>query len=214
MFNCVVADDSLDHLGIELTLDAKFEHLRHPQVSVCKTYLKTYALTGACCLIKKDKFESVQGLSEEYLNGCEDVDLCLKLAQRGLHSYVALNSTIRHHVSLTRGVNSLQNETNSLTLQKKWRDYLKLELRARWYQALGEQEHSDRGLSNQATNLLQKYFDGEFLPDVYAAPTATAALIAENMLLRNEYQWARFFEQDDLQTTKTSIQITCTGLSA
>ena len=213
-----VADDSLDHLGIELTLDAKFEHLRQPQVNVCKTYLRTYALTGACCLIKKDTFESVQGLSEEYLNGCEDVDLCLKLAQRGLHSYVALNSTIRHHVSLTRGVNSLQNETNSLTLQTKWRDSLKRELSARWYQALGEHGHSDLGRSDlgrsdQATNLLQNYFDGEFTPDAYAAPAAVSTLIAENMLLRNEHQWARLFEQDDANNEE-SIQITCTGLSA
>jgi len=198
-----VGDDSLDHLGIELTLDAKFEHLRQPQVNVCKTYLRTYALTGACCLIKKDIFESVQGLGEEYLNGCEDVDLCLKLAQRGLHSYVALNSIIRHHVSLTRGVNSLQNETNSLTLQKKWRDFLKRELSERWY----------LGLSDQETNFLQKYFDGEFSADAYAAPAAVSTLIAENMLLRNEYQWARLFEQADANYEK-NIQITCTGLSA
>ncbi len=198
-----IADGSLDHVGIELTRDAKFEHLRRLPATVCKTHLKTFALTGACCLIKKENLALVQGLSEEYLNGCEDVDLCLKLEQRGLHSYVALNSSIGHHVSLTRGVNSLQNETNSLTLQKKWRAVLKRELCVRWYQVL----------SDQATNVLQEHFDGEFLPTVYSAPAATAALIAENMLLRNEYQWARFFQQNNLNDDD-GIQITCTGLSS
>jgi GT2 family glycosyltransferase len=197
-----IVDGSLDHVGIELTLDAKLEHLKHPQATVCKTHLKTFALTGACCLIKKETLALVQGLSEEYLNGCEDVDLCLKLEQRGLHSYVALNSTIGHHVSLTRGVNGLQNETNSLILQKKWRVVLKRELCARWYQAL----------SDQATNVLQEHFDGEFLSAVYSAPAAAAALIAENMLLRNEYQWARFFKQNNLNDDD-GIQITCTGLT-
>jgi GT2 family glycosyltransferase len=198
-----IADESIDHLGIDLTLDAKFEHLRQPQVNVCKTYLKTFALTGACCLIKKDTLALVQGLSEDYLNGCEDVDLCLKLAQLGWHSYVSLNSAIRHHVSLTRGVNSLQNETNSLTLQKRWRDFLKRELSARWYQAL----------TNKKTNVFKEYFDGEFLPEAHAAPTAVSALIAENMLLRNEYQWARLFERGDANDAEGG-QITCTGLSA
>ena len=37
-----------------------------------------------------------------YVNGCEDIDLCLKLAAKGRQSWVATASRIRHHVSLSR----------------------------------------------------------------------------------------------------------------
>ncbi len=197
-----VADGALDHAGIELNLQAKLEHIRLLQKAKRQAYAETFALTGACCLIKKDILDRVQGLSEEFLNGCEDVDLCLKIAQLGLHSYVALNSTIRHHVSLTRRVNSLQNETNSATLQKKWRAVLKREVTASWHQALTE----------QSASVFDEYFEGKVMPEMLSVPEATSELIAENMLLRNEYQWARLFQQTDLNHEGT-IQIVCTGLS-
>jgi GT2 family glycosyltransferase len=197
-----VLDGALDHVGIELNLRAKLEHVRWRQTDTSQSYVKVFALTGACCLIKKDILDRVQGLSEEFLNGCEDVDLCLKIAQLGLHSYVALDSTIRHHVSLTRGVNSLQNETNSSTLQKKWRAVLKREITASWYTSL----------TKQSTAVFEEYFDGEVLPEMISMPEATSDLVAENMLLRNEYQWARLFQQADVNHDGT-IQITCSGLS-
>lgn len=198
-----LADGEVDHLGINFNLQAKFEHLRQTLVSGDKNYLRTFALTGACCVIKKDTLMSVQGLSEEFLNGCEDVDLCLKIAQLGLHSYVALNSTIGHHVSLTRGVNSLQNETNSSILQKKWRSALKRELSENWYTAL----------TDQSATVIERNFDGELVPEISQMPAAASALIAENMLLRNEFDWARLLQQTDLNDDD-DIQITCTGLSA
>jgi len=198
-----IADGEVDHLGIDFNLRAKFEHVRRAPVNNDKNYLKTFALTGACCLIKKDLLVRVQGLSEEFLNGCEDVDLCLKIALLGLHSYVALNSTIWHHVSLTRGVNSLQNETNSSTLQEKWRGTLKRQLNADWYAAL----------TNRAATVFSQHFDGELLPEMIQMPAAASALISENMLLRNEYEWARVLQQTDLNDDD-EIQITCTGLSS
>jgi GT2 family glycosyltransferase len=198
-----VVDGALDHVGIELNLRAKLEHNRLSQTDSRQAYVKTFALTGACCIIKKDTLDRVQGLSEEFLNGCEDVDLCLKIAQLGLYSYVALNSTIGHHVSLTRGVNILQNEKNSAALQHKWRAVLKREVTKSWHKELTEQN----------TDVLAEYFDGEILPEILSVPMATAELIAENMLLRNEYQWARLLQQTSLNDDE-SIKITCTGLSA
>jgi len=198
-----VLDGALDHVGIELNLRAKLEHVRWRQTDTSQAYLKVFALTGACCLIKKDILDRVRGLSEEFLNGCEDVDLCLKIVQLGLHSYVALDSTIRHHVSLTRGVNTLQNEKNSATLQLKWRAVLKREATTSWHKELIEQN----------THVLAEYFDGEVFPERLSVPSAAAALIAENMLLRNEHQWARLLQQTSLNDDE-KIKITCTGLSA
>ena len=198
-----VVDSIVDHVGIELNLRAKLEHVRLRQRETSQTYVKVFALTGACCLVKKNTLDRVQGLSEEFLNGCEDVDLCLKIAQLGLYSFVALTSTIKHHVSLTRGINSFQNETNSATLQKKWRAVLKREVTNSWHKELTEKNIS----------VLAEYFDGEVLPELLSMPSSAAALIAENMLLRNEYQWARLLQQTEFNDYENT-QITCTGLSA
>ena len=198
-----ISDGALDHAGIEFTLKAKFEHIRQDQLRTNEPHLQTFAITGACCLIKKDTLDRVDGLSEEFLNGCEDVDLCLKISQLGLQSYVALNSTIGHHVSLTRGVDSLQNEKNSSILQKKWRNALQTALSASWYSAL----------LDPATAVLSDHFDGEVLTEMLNSPFTTSELIAENMLLRNEHQWARLLNQSDLND-RSEIQILCAGLSA
>ena len=198
-----ISDGALDHAGIEFTLKAKFEHIRQDQLRTNEPHLQTFAITGACCLIKKDTLDRVDGLSEEFLNGCEDVDLCLKISQLGLQSYVALNSTIGHHVSLTRGVDSLQNEKNSSILQKKWRNALHSELTANWYAAL----------IGRAEKVLDENLDGEIVPDALTSRIAASTVIAENMLLRNEQQWARLLHQRDLNIFEDN-QITCSGLTA
>ncbi len=196
-------DGVLDHLGVELSLQANFEHIKQPPRCGSNNFSKTIAVTGACCLIHKETLNRVHGLSEEFLNGCEDIDLCLKIAQLGLHSYVSLDSTVKHHVSLTRGINSLQNETNSVTLQKKWRTVLGHELSTRWRKVLSE----------QSSTALQEFFDGHFSADIFLLSEATSALIAENMLSRNEHLWARSLQQKDTNGD-AGIQMTCTGLSS
>jgi GT2 family glycosyltransferase len=198
-----IADGALDHAGIEFTLRAKFEHIRQDKLRTNKHHLQTFAITGACCLIRKDTLDRLNGLSEEFLNGCEDVDLCLKISQLGLQSYVALNSIIGHYVSLTRGVDSLQNEKNSSLLQKKWRDVLHIELSLNWYAAL----------VGKAEKVLKDNLDGEIVPDALTSPFATSSVIAENMLLRNEQQWSRILHQKDLNVFEEN-QITCSGLTA
>jgi GT2 family glycosyltransferase/peptidoglycan/xylan/chitin deacetylase (PgdA/CDA1 family)/SAM-dependent methyltransferase len=45
------------------------------------------AVTGACLFIRKDLFFKVGGFDEGYLNGWEDIDLCLKVRERGYRVY-------------------------------------------------------------------------------------------------------------------------------
>jgi GT2 family glycosyltransferase len=40
------------------------------------------AVTAACMLVRKSHFDQAGGFDEEYWNGCEDVDLCLRFQQR------------------------------------------------------------------------------------------------------------------------------------
>jgi GT2 family glycosyltransferase len=57
------------------------------------------AVTGACCLVRKSTFEEVGGFDENFVHGCEDIDLCLRLGQAGYKHYVAADSVIYHYVS-------------------------------------------------------------------------------------------------------------------
>jgi GT2 family glycosyltransferase len=72
------------------------------------------------------------GFDEQFVNGCEDIDLCFKLRAAGKAIYVANTSRIRHHVSLSRDVNTLHNERNSRHLFGRWRKVIKQELAAQW----------------------------------------------------------------------------------
>lgn len=61
----------------------------------------------------RSDFEQIGGFDEAFLNGCEDIDLYLNIRRLGKEIYVAPNSNILHHVSLSRSRTSLQNEKNS-----------------------------------------------------------------------------------------------------
>ena len=54
------------------------------------------AVTAACCVTKAEIFRELNGFDEIFLNGCEDVDLCLRMTNRGLHHYVVHDSVVDH----------------------------------------------------------------------------------------------------------------------
>jgi GT2 family glycosyltransferase/glycosyltransferase involved in cell wall biosynthesis/Tfp pilus assembly protein PilF len=60
-------------------------------------------ITGACLLIKSSVFKEVGGFDEVYLNGCEDIDLCLKIRQRGLKVIYEPKAILIHHEGKTSG---------------------------------------------------------------------------------------------------------------
>lgn len=110
----------IDHAGIFFDLEGLPTHAhknrRHPPRG---SIIERNAVTAACLAIRKDVFESVGGFDESYRNGCEDVDLCMKLKQNGFRLYVALKSVVRHHVSVSPGRND-HNERNTEIFRKRW----------------------------------------------------------------------------------------------
>ncbi len=60
------------------------------------------AVTGACLMVERKKFEKVGGFDEAFRIGYTDTDLCLKLTEAGFLS-VSLNSLfLLHHESMSR----------------------------------------------------------------------------------------------------------------
>lgn len=62
------------------------------------------AVTAACLMIQKDIFDSVGGFSEKYRINYNDVDLCLKIREKGYRNVYNPNFEIIHFESMSRGL--------------------------------------------------------------------------------------------------------------
>ena len=77
--------------------------------------------SGVCLLVRASEFRELGGLSEEFAPAyCEDVDLCLRLKAKGLHTYYNPHATIVHHFSVTSNhiANSYKHQLSIKNQQK------------------------------------------------------------------------------------------------
>ena len=64
----------------------------------------TAAVTGACLVVGRDKYMAVGGLDEKnFAVAYNDVDLCLRLNERGWQSLYEPRAVLVHHESVSRG---------------------------------------------------------------------------------------------------------------
>jgi GT2 family glycosyltransferase len=82
-------------------------------------YTQWRAVAGACCLIRRSVFLEAGGFDESYVNGCEDMDLCLRLGQAGYKHYVATDSVIYHYVSSSEGRRDFE-QRNKQRFLEQW----------------------------------------------------------------------------------------------
>ncbi len=76
-------------------------------------------VTAACMLIRREIFEAVGGFDEGYVNGFEDVDLCLKIRERGGRIVYQPRSALLHLESRTPGRHAHELE-NGRRLFARW----------------------------------------------------------------------------------------------
>ncbi len=76
------------------------------------------AVTGACLLIDKNKFDEVGGFCEELEVAFNDVDLCFRLYESGYHNAVCNNTHLWHYESLSRGQDSSQEKLERLAEER------------------------------------------------------------------------------------------------
>lgn len=125
---------AVDHAGMIVNLKGKPEHIRAlPPHWLCALFpvRRAVAVTGACLLLERSLWLQLGGFDEQFVNGCEDVDLCFRARQVGRVTAVALRSLARHHVSASPG-RKLHNEENSRRLAAKWRSELAEHAARRW----------------------------------------------------------------------------------
>ncbi len=122
--------DALDHAGFDVTINSESNRvvIEHRREFISTEPEKVFAVTGACCLIARQTFETLGGFDDEYINGGEDVDLCMKVTQAGGTCWVIPASSVWHHVSQTRGRQEDRDEKNSGRLFQLWHKQIAREL--------------------------------------------------------------------------------------
>ncbi|MCR5790259.1 MAG: glycosyltransferase [Lachnospiraceae bacterium] len=68
------------------------------------------AVTGACLMIKKEKYFNLGGFNDKMEVSYNDVELCLKCIKKGLRNIVLNDLVMYHHESLLRGADHINDE--------------------------------------------------------------------------------------------------------
>lgn len=188
-----IGSGQIDHAGIAVDAYAKIEHVRTsapPSGDLTARVRPTFAVTGACALLYRADFHNVGGFDESYLNGGEDVDLCLKLRRIGKRAYVVHSSTVMHHVSLSRDRIKAQNERNSRRIFAYWRKEIKREVASAWKDLL----------CNSSQIISTDLLDGNILESVRNKPNALAQVLAENAIRQEECYWSRILDGNNINS--------------
>jgi O-antigen biosynthesis protein len=107
-------DGSIQHAGVVIGIGEAAGHAHRFQPADQPGYFRqahvaqfVSAVTAACLVVEKTKFEAVGGLDERELAvAFNDVDLCLKLEAAGWHNVYVPHAVLLHHESRSRGKDS------------------------------------------------------------------------------------------------------------
>jgi len=184
------ADRSLDHAGLVIGPDGKPVHLKTRPADSPATpgYAAMPAVTGACLAIPLELFRQLGGFDENFKNGGEDVDLCFRARAANRTTWVALASTVLHHVSASPG-RHIRNEENSYRLFRKWREVFEREAWRAWCEAF---------LADTRAGAIPRHPPAEaaaedFLRGRRSQPGRWAESNVRQNLLTEEARWERMF---------------------
>ena len=163
--------DRVQHLGISfdpvLSAQHLYEHFPadHPLI---RKRRKLKAITAAALMIPKDLFDALGGFHEEYVNGFEDMDLCLRLSTQGKELTCIPESVVHHYGSRTPGRFD-KDDTNGALLSKRCGSLILPDLHA-WADEDGYRLRVTPwlsfyvGLTPERNDELNRQFQGKFDP--------------------------------------------------
>lgn len=98
-------DGSVKEFGIGFT-GYNFPHPfmgRHENDSLVNGDREVQAFCSAMSMYRRDVYLAIGGMNEQLVDGYSDIDLCLRLHERGFHTYVVGNAVGYHHGASTSG---------------------------------------------------------------------------------------------------------------
>ncbi len=106
----VFPDGRIQHAGVVVGLHGAAGHPFHGQAPTTPGYMgldriirNCSAITGSCLMMRRELFQGIGGFDERYRVILGDVDLCLRLRERGYLVVYTPEATMIHHESATRG---------------------------------------------------------------------------------------------------------------
>jgi GT2 family glycosyltransferase/SAM-dependent methyltransferase len=119
---------TIQHAGIVFGADLVPRHVyrgfpgEHQAVSKPRRF---QAVTAACMLVRRTVFEEGNGFDTDFVNGFEDVDLCLRIAQQGGEIHYCPDSILVHFEAITRRGHPDHFQRNLEHLLERWRDQIR-----------------------------------------------------------------------------------------
>lgn len=112
---------ALQHAGVFFDLD-EVGQLRANNVTdeLQNSTRDVDAVTGACLAVRADLFHEADGFDTEFVNGYEDVDLCLRVRTAGWRIRYVAESVVLHHESASGPARWTHVHENVARLQALW----------------------------------------------------------------------------------------------
>ena len=105
----IYEDRTVQHAGVALGMRGTADHtMRGFPIGVdgyagsLACAREVSAVTGACMMIHKSLFHEIGGFNEHFFTAYQDVDLCLRLRERGLRLICTPRALVVHHESVSR----------------------------------------------------------------------------------------------------------------
>ena len=123
-------EGTTQHAGIVFGQDRFPRHLYagfpggHPATMKSR---RMQAVTAACVLVRRDAFERAKGFDEQYLNGLEDVDLCLRLGELGYEVHYCADSVVHHLEFASRTPHAPERKAGEARYLSEWGDRVVLD---------------------------------------------------------------------------------------
>ena len=131
-------DRKIQHAGVVLKLGAHRTagHSHYGQAGMNLGYMgrlcyaqDVSAVTGACLMVSRAKYDEVGGFDEGFAVSLNDVDFCLKLREKGYLNVFTPFAELYHYESLSRGLdlegkNAARYEGESEHFRTKWKEVL------------------------------------------------------------------------------------------
>lgn len=114
----------VQHAGIVISKKFIPQHIYYGKgadLSYVNKKREFQAVTAACMAIQKKIFDEVGGFDEEYVNGLEDVDICLKVRTAGYKVVYCPESLVIHHEGMSEG-RSEAIARNEKVFLRKWKN--------------------------------------------------------------------------------------------
>lgn len=114
----VYPDGKIQHAGVYFESPGGVLTARNQLLDAQSRWVE--AVTGACMAVRAETFDQLGGFDVGYVNGYEDVDLCLAARRDGWRIWYTNETTVVHHESQSGRARWTHVNQNVQRLQEKW----------------------------------------------------------------------------------------------